>query len=110
MRRHRRLIAFAGLIVGATLAPRAGNVRVAADAPSYTIEDLGVAPDGLVPTLVTGLNASGQVSGMAATSQAVRYTNGAGFEFLGGFESTSTGRGINVHGDVVGYAPIQGAM
>ncbi len=110
MRRHRRLIAVVGLIVGAALAPRAGTVRVAADVPSYTIEDLGVVPPGGEVPTITGMNDAGQVSGYTS-SQAVRYTNNVGFEVLAGFENTtSAGWGINVHGDVVGYSPTDVGM
>ena len=61
-----------------------------ADQVQYTVEDLGTI-DGLVPT-VTGINASGQVSGFVTfpgdeprDTRAVRYTNGLGWTYLPGF-------------------------
>ena len=76
-----------------------------AGATRYTVEDLGTV-DGLVPT-VTGINASGQVSGYASGStgtRAVRYTPGRGWEILPGLSpSFSLANGINAAGDVVGY-------
>ena len=62
-----------------------------ADAPHYTVENLG-AIDGVVPT-VTGINASGQVSGFVETSagtRAVRYTPGTGWKFLKGLDARFT--------------------
>ena len=68
----------------------------------YTIENLGSFA-GQVPT-VTGINASGQVSGVVGGgSHAVRYTPGVGwvdFPALGFF---SVANGINDAGDLVGY-------
>jgi hypothetical protein len=69
--------------------------------PHYTIENLGTFA-GQVPT-ITGVNASGQVSGVVNGSRAVRYTPGVGwvdFPLLGGF---SIANGINDAGDLVGY-------
>src|SRR5262245_36969595 len=79
---------------------------VQADQALYTIDNLGKTADGLVPT-VTGTNASGQVSGYVDSpsgSHAVRYTNGHGWEYLPGLNTTfSIANGINANGDVVGY-------
>ena len=75
-----------------------------ADVVSYTVEDLGTI-DGLVPA-VTGINASGQVSGYVngpTGPRAVRYTNGAGWEYLPGLGVGSVAYAINVHGDLTGY-------
>jgi hypothetical protein len=69
--------------------------------PRYTIENLGTLA-GQVPT-ITGINASGQMSGVVNGSRAVRYTPGIGWEdfpVLGGF---SVANGINAAGDLVGY-------
>jgi len=69
--------------------------------PRYTVEDLGNF-GGQVPT-VTGINESGQVSGVVGGNRAVRYTPGVGwqdFPALGGF---SIANGINAAGDLVGY-------
>ena len=75
-----------------------------ADAPRYSIENLGTL-GGLVPT-VTGVNASGQVSGYvtgAEGQRAVRYSNGH-WEYLPGLDNTfSIANGINAGGDLVGY-------
>ena len=75
-----------------------------ADAPRYSIENLGTL-DGLVPT-ITGVNASGQVSGYVAGPQgfrAVRYANSR-WQTLPGLDTTfSLANGINDKGDLVGY-------
>jgi hypothetical protein len=86
------------------LAPLHETVR--ATPPQYTVEDLGTF-NSLVPH-VTGVNASGQVVGYvdAATGpQAVRYTNGPGWEAIPGVDGGgfSVATGINAAGDVVGY-------
>ena len=77
-----------------------------ADAALYTVEDLGQ-KDGAAPT-VTGMNASGHVSGYVIGSsgmpRAVLYTDSGGWQFVPGasaFYSVATG--INDNGDVVGY-------
>lgn len=74
--------------------------------PVYQVEDLGTTADGLVPT-VTGINASGQVSGYVSTPaglRAVRYTNGLGWTYLPGLQSMfSVATAINVNGDLAGY-------
>ena len=76
-----------------------------ADAPRYSIENLGTL-QGSVPT-VTGVNASGQVSGyvnVAEGQRAVRYTKGQGWQYLPGLDTTfSIANGINAAGDLVGY-------
>ena len=78
---------------------------VRADAPLYTVENLGTY-NGLLPT-ITGINASGQVVGnvsMSFGSMAVRYSNGEGWKPLSGLDATfSSATGINANGDVVGY-------
>lgn len=78
-----------------------------ADAALYTVEDLGHI-GGAAPT-VTGVNASGQVTGHVpggfGLPQAVMFTNGRGWEYIPGvgtFYSVATG--INDQGDVVGYS------
>lgn len=79
---------------------------VPADPPVYQIEDLGRTADGLVPT-VTGINASGQVSGYVYRSgspRAVRFTNGFGWENVSGLESVyGLAMAINASGDLTGY-------
>ncbi|HYT73378.1 MAG TPA: hypothetical protein VEL79_01405 [Vicinamibacterales bacterium] len=75
-----------------------------ADAVSYTVDTLGTI-DGLVPA-VTGINASGQISGYvngSSGSRAVRYTDGVGWAYLPGLAAGSVATGINVHGDLSGY-------
>ena len=102
----RRLATFAGIAVFFAILS-APAIRLAADAPTYTVEDLGTTSDGYVPS-VTGINADGQVSGTASRAdgqRAVRYTNGAGFEYLAGLTgATSVASAIAAHGDVGGYA------
>ena len=69
---------------------------VQADAAHYTIENLGTL-GGLVPT-ITGINASGQISGFvedAADTRAVRYSSGS-WSYLPGLETVNSyARGIN---------------
>lgn len=102
MKRHIFAAAFGALLV---VLPVRDALR--ADATLYTVQDLGATPDGLVPT-VTGMNASGQVSGYVTSPetgfpQAVRYTSGLGWEYLPGVSTLySDARGINDSGDVVG--------
>ena len=108
MRRQRGLVALAGVTVALLLAPRAGNIHVAADVPTYTIEDLGATSDGAVPA-VTAVNNDGVVSG-TASQQAVRHANGGSFDYLPGFAAMSTGMAVNVHGDVAGYASTDAGM
>jgi probable HAF family extracellular repeat protein len=81
-----------------------GNAAVRADAPLYTVQNLGTF-GGLVPT-ISGINASGQVVGNVSTngSQAVRYTDGLGWQALPGLDTSfSQAFGIDDNGDVVGY-------
>jgi probable HAF family extracellular repeat protein len=77
---------------------------IGADAPTYTIEDLGTI-DGLVPT-PTGVNASGDVSGFVsgpAGPRAVRFRDGA-WSYVAGLESVmGVANAINDHGDITGY-------
>ena len=81
------------------------DTAVRATAPLYNIEDLGNF-NGLVPT-ITGVNAAGQVVGNVSNalgSQAVRYTNGVGWQALPGLDTSfSVATGINASGDVSGY-------
>ena len=83
-----------------------------ADAPHYTVENLGGIGGG-VPT-ITGINASGQVSGYVVTAtgtHAVRYTPGTGWEFLRGLDVRfSVANGINASGDVTGYYTTAGGL
>jgi probable HAF family extracellular repeat protein len=96
---------FAATLVILVLGVPSGN-RVHADATKYTIEDLGTPIDGLVPA-VTGINASGQVSGYVSADaglRAVRFTDGAGWVYVPGLESTySAATAINASGDLTGY-------
>jgi len=102
MRRH----ALAGL-TAALLLVRPAHIMVGADTAPYTIVDLGTI-SGAVP-VVTGINASGQVSGYATdangNTRAVRYSAPGGWAFVPGLESiTSLANAINSHGDLTGYA------
>jgi len=81
-----------------------GRDAIRASGSSYTVEDLGDI-DGLVPT-VTGMNASGQVSGYVNADtgpRAVRFTNGIGWEYVPGVSTYSVAMAINASGDVAGY-------
>jgi probable HAF family extracellular repeat protein len=77
-----------------------------ASGPVYTVEDLGATSDGFVPT-VTGMNASGQVSGYVSRPEglrAVRFTDGLGWTYLPGLQSVySVATAINATGDLTGY-------
>jgi len=101
MRRYATGLAAVLLLAQPALAP------VGADAPSYTIEDLGTI-NGLVPA-VTGVNAAGDVSGYVidanGTSRAVYFTEPGGWSFVPGLETAlaSDAQDINVHGDLTGY-------
>ncbi len=94
-----------GLAAVLLLAQPVALAPVGANAPTYTIEDLGTV-DGLVPT-VTGINASGQVSGFVFTStgsRAVRFVDPGGWSYVPGLESLpSDAQDINVYGDLTGY-------
>src|SRR5213595_2722402 len=97
---RRVLAALVAFLVSATPAIYSS----AAGGVVYQIEDLGATPDGLVPT-VTGMNASGQVSGYVTRSdgglRAVRFTDGAGWTYLSGLQNTySVANGINASGDL----------
>ncbi|NUR55003.1 MAG: hypothetical protein HOQ29_11190 [Acidobacteria bacterium] len=78
--------------------------RLGADASLYTVQDLGTI-EGVAPT-VTGINASGQVSGFvrgATGVRAVRFRDGA-WSYVPGLETVmSVANGINDHGDLTGY-------
>lgn len=94
----RYTLAVAALLV---LVPWHESVR--ADAPLYTVQNLG-SFKGEVPSII-GVNASGQVVGNVSTngSMAVRYTGDA-WQSLPGLDTAfSAATGINASGDVVGY-------
>jgi probable HAF family extracellular repeat protein len=93
-------------VVAAVLAVLVPSREAAlADAPRYSIQNLGTL-GGLVPT-ITGINASGQVSGYVNAPEgqrATRYTDGRGWEYLPGLDNTfSVATGISAAGDLVGY-------
>lgn len=91
-------------VVTALLVLSPWHEAVRAGALLYTVQNLG-SFSGAVPT-ITGINASGQVAGNvpANGSQAVRYTDGFGWQGLPGLDrSFSVATGINASGDVVGY-------
>lgn len=80
-----------------------GLDAIQASGSSYIVEDLGTI-DGLVPT-VTGMNASGEVSGYVQAStgpRAVRYT-GSQWGYVPGVATYSLAMAINDSGDVAGY-------
>lgn len=102
MKRH----ALAGL-TAALLLIQPAHIKVGAETAPYTIIDLGVI-NGTVPVL-TGINASGQVSGYATDAEgntrAVRYSAPGGWAFVPGLDSImSISNAINDHGDLTGYA------
>jgi uncharacterized membrane protein len=96
---------FAVVLATVLFAVPAGH-SLRADAPVYSVEDLGTTIDGFVPT-VTGVNAAGQVSGYVDRLDgtfAVRYTNGVGWTYLPGLDlAFSVANGINAQGDLTGY-------
>ena len=99
MARHIFAAAFGALLVVLPV-----RQALTADAPQYTIEDLGQF-DGLAPT-VTGMNASGQLSGYVTGAsgfpRAVRY-GATGWQYVAGVSSFySQATGINDSGDLVG--------
>jgi predicted thioesterase len=106
MKRHFFALVVAVLFV---VLPAKDVIRASASTSSYTVEDLGTI-GGLVPT-ITGMNASGQVTGFTRTGsgltmvrRAVRYTNDIGWEFIPGVHLTnSVATAINASGDVAGY-------
>jgi probable HAF family extracellular repeat protein len=77
--------------------------------PTYTVEDLGVFPDGGGASLATGINSAGDVSGYANHSTAgytaFRWSNGA-LTDLGDFGCGAHGNAINDTGTVVGYSNV----
>ena len=91
------LAAVAALLV---LVPWHETVR--ASATLYTVQDLG-SFKGVAPT-ISGVNASGQVTGNINGGQAVRYTPGVGWEDIPALGTVfSWASGINAGGDIVGY-------
>jgi probable HAF family extracellular repeat protein len=72
-----------------------------ADVALYTVENLGTF-GGEVPS-ITGVNASGQMSGVVNGSHAVRYTPGIGWEDFPALAGFAIATGINSAGDLVGY-------
>ena len=98
----RRVFA-ASLIILLVAAPAVSTLG--SGSPSYQVEDLGTTSDGFVPT-VTGMNASGQVSGYVSRPdglRAVRYTNGTGWAYVPGLRVPSVATSINASGDLAGY-------
>jgi probable HAF family extracellular repeat protein len=72
------------------------------------VEHLGV-PTGWANSFGFAINPSGQVAGKASTAsgnaeRVARYTDGIGWEILGGTGQHNQGNGINQWGDVVGTA------
>ncbi len=70
------------------------------------LEDLGV-PGGFAHSFGFAINEAGQVAGCADsatgnTERIVRFTDGVGWEVLGGAGQTNCAWGINAYGDVVG--------
>jgi probable HAF family extracellular repeat protein len=72
-----------------------------ADVALYTVENLGNF-GGQVPS-ITGINASGQMSGVVNGTHAVRYTPGIGWEDFPALAGFAIATGINSAGDLVGY-------
>jgi probable HAF family extracellular repeat protein len=77
--------------------------------PSYTVEDLGVFPDGGGASLATGINSAGDVSGYANHGTggytAFRWSNG-NLTDLGDLGCGAHGNAINDSGTVVGYSNV----
>src|SRR6266536_703138 len=100
---NRRILALFAILLATT----PGVYSLGAVSPVvYQIEDLGKTIDGFVPT-VTGINASGQVSGYVSRTdglRAVRFTDGTGWSYLPGLQSVySVATAINANGDLTGY-------
>jgi len=102
----------AALALVVTVVVLGGGDALRALPTSYTIQDLGTVPSGQVP-FVTGLNASGQVSGYfdvsSSVEQSARYTSPSGWVVLTGgtlANSSNQTTGINDSGDVVGYRTV----
>jgi probable HAF family extracellular repeat protein len=106
MKRHFFALVVAVLFV---VLPAKDSIRASTSSRSYTMEDLGTTSDGLVP-VVTGMNASGQVSGYVngGSARAVRFTNGVGWEYLPVPGTESYAMAINASGDVAGYHVVGG--
>lgn len=98
MKRHVFAVVVAVLFV---VLPAKDIIR--ASTSSYTVEDLG-AIGGLVPT-ITGMNASGHVSGYvdAATGPRAVYFTGTVWAYVPGVATYSLATAINDRGDVAGY-------
>jgi len=78
------------------------------------LQSLGT-PAGWANSFATAINASGQVTGSASSASGnaevvARYTNGSGWQILGGTGQHNTGRGINQWGDVVGTGVPYGSL
>ncbi len=70
------------------------------------LENLG-APTGWANSFGYAINENNQLAGYASNgfgnaSKVIRYTNGTGWEILGGMGNSNSGNGINLWGDVVG--------
>ncbi len=79
-----------------------------------TIQDLGV-PDGYALSYAWAINDSGQVAGQVKTAtgsatRVARYTDGTGWEILGGSGEDNQAWGINNDGTVVGQAWVGGPI
>jgi probable HAF family extracellular repeat protein len=110
--RHSRHHGLAIVIIslGVGLLPR--TVSVAAGAPAYGVEDLGVLP-GDATSVAMGINLSGQVVGWSQGPTGTRafvYTDGVGMVALPGpaGRPVTTARAINDAGQVVGIASTGG--
>ena len=86
-----------------------GRDAIRASGTSYTVEDLGTTIDGFVP-VVTGMNATGQVSGYVnvGSARAVRFTDRIGWEYLPDLPGDSYAMAINASGDIAGYYVVAG--
>jgi probable HAF family extracellular repeat protein len=82
---------------------------------SGVLEDLGVHPD-FAHSFGLDINDSGRVSGAVTSAtgnseRVARFTDGVGWELLGGFGETNLGYGLNNDGTVVGEGiPVSGLV
>jgi hypothetical protein len=102
--------AFATAVIVIGLGPWQSTPR--ADQPIYNVEALGILTsiDNLVPA-ETGINASGEIVGTVSGAngqQAVRYTDGIGWEYVPHLTLGSTAAGVNASGDIVGTRLVGG--
>jgi probable HAF family extracellular repeat protein len=105
------VLALAAVVVQLVVRPATWASALTSSAPAYayTVEDLGVFPDGGGASLATGINAAGDVSGYANHGTpgytAFRWHDGTLTDF-GDLGCGAHGNAINDSGTVVGYSNV----